>query len=468
MSSVFDIAIIGGGAAGTLAAIHLLKQATTPRRIAIIEPRTALGKGIAYSAQCPQHLLNVVAGRMSAFEDDPDHFLRFLRQDPVLKLGSDLIESAYFASRTTYGRYLAQTLDQCMANSACEIVVFRDEARNVLPEAGIFKINLTSSMQLTATNTVLATGNVLRDISLSDPITGTTHSIPTPWHKDRLSQIAPQDTVLILGGGLSMVDAVVELASHGYEGVIHVLSRHGLHPLPHAVPGKIDGVDLSALLKMQTLRQRTRLLRSYARLAQASGKPWQWLMDTLRPHGEALWISLNAFEQRRFLRHISRFWDVHRHRIAPQVASQLTLLEAKGKLRYHAGHVKIVQATDDGWQVEIEPRASGKVERINVNHVLNCTGLQTNIEYMSNPLIQNLLSQGMIRPGPHRLGLDCDSLGRIRDGKEFTNERFFALGTLRLGQGWESVAVPELRRQAHSVATQILGIHSCSCDSSCR
>src|SRR5690606_40841097 len=70
-----DVAIVGGGAAGTLAAIHLLRQARPGSRIAVYEPSPRPGEGVAYSTRRREHLLNVPAGRMSALPDGPADFL---------------------------------------------------------------------------------------------------------------------------------------------------------------------------------------------------------------------------------------------------------------------------------------------------------------------------------------------------------------------------------------------------------
>lgn len=73
------IAIVGGGFSGSLVATHLLKTASQPLIIKLIERSHQMGKGIAYSTNTNCHLLNVSAGNMSAFPDDPGHLLRWLQ-----------------------------------------------------------------------------------------------------------------------------------------------------------------------------------------------------------------------------------------------------------------------------------------------------------------------------------------------------------------------------------------------------
>lgn len=77
-TSPVGVAIIGGGASGALVAAHLLRGASSPSRIALIERDGRKGEGIAYSTGSECHLLNVPARSMSAFEDDPEHFVRWL------------------------------------------------------------------------------------------------------------------------------------------------------------------------------------------------------------------------------------------------------------------------------------------------------------------------------------------------------------------------------------------------------
>jgi FAD-NAD(P)-binding len=77
------IAVIGGGASGTLAAVHLLRLAAGlgrgGMRIALIDRLGRHGLGQAYSTTHPAHLLNSPAGKMSAVAGDPGHLLRWAR-----------------------------------------------------------------------------------------------------------------------------------------------------------------------------------------------------------------------------------------------------------------------------------------------------------------------------------------------------------------------------------------------------
>lgn len=72
--SVMRIAIVGGGATGVLAALHLSRALPAgAAEIVLIEPAETIGRGLAYATDDPRHLLNVRVANMSAFADQPDH-----------------------------------------------------------------------------------------------------------------------------------------------------------------------------------------------------------------------------------------------------------------------------------------------------------------------------------------------------------------------------------------------------------
>ncbi len=91
-------AIIGAGFGGTMTCVHLLRLLAEQQRetggeesfsVLLIEKSGRFTAGAAYSTTSQAHLLNVPAGRMSAMPDDPDHFLRWARQqDPKIGGGT--------------------------------------------------------------------------------------------------------------------------------------------------------------------------------------------------------------------------------------------------------------------------------------------------------------------------------------------------------------------------------------------
>ena len=76
------IAIIGGGFCGTLTLIQLSKQTDIPLNIVLINKDNPNSKGIAFSTYNSKHVLNVPAAKMSAFPDDPDNFINWIKSKP--------------------------------------------------------------------------------------------------------------------------------------------------------------------------------------------------------------------------------------------------------------------------------------------------------------------------------------------------------------------------------------------------
>jgi uncharacterized NAD(P)/FAD-binding protein YdhS len=99
-----SIAIIGAGFTGAILAAHLLRRHTVPFRLSMINRSGRLARGVAYGIRSSMHVLNVPAGRMSAFADDEEDFLRFVRDRvPGATAGS-------FVPRRRYGEYLEHVL----------------------------------------------------------------------------------------------------------------------------------------------------------------------------------------------------------------------------------------------------------------------------------------------------------------------------------------------------------------------
>ncbi|MEL1266327.1 FAD/NAD(P)-binding protein [Pseudoxanthomonas putridarboris] len=450
-----DIAIVGGGAGGVLTAIHALHAAATPARIVLIEPNGTLAQGVAYATPYAEHLLNVPARRMSAFDDAPEDFLDFVVDTtPDGGPGRDTLGQQY-VERRRYGDYLRDRLRRAIAASPATLTVVQDRVASMdLDEHGATLV-LEGHGRLRAAGVVLAVGNTPKPLpARGAPQLPESRSLAA-WDFAAVKRIPANEEICIVGSGLSMVDTVLSLADNGHRGRIHVLSRHALLPLAHAAHAVAD-FDPEPLLAMD-LRRRMRFLREAARQAVAAGLPWQAVMERIRPHGQALWQSMSISDQRRFLRHGVRQWDVHRHRIAPQVHAQLRALLENGQLQLHRGRLDTVVAHGDRIRVTARLR-DGRAEQFDVDTVVNATGVELRAQTMRNPLLHDLLGKGLAQPGPHGIGLKAARDGRLVDAEGASHARAFVIGSLRIGCVWESIAVPELRGQAETAARQLLAL----------
>jgi uncharacterized NAD(P)/FAD-binding protein YdhS len=238
-----------------------------------------------------------------------------------------------------------------------------------------------------------------------------------------------------------MVDLVLSLDAAGHHGKIVALSRRGLIPRSHAdfdpAPVDLDEVPLGSVRGLwRWLRRRS------------AEVGWRAAVDSLRPHSHPLWQSLDAEQQRRFLRHARPWWDVHRHRIAPELARTVASLVGEGRLEVIAGRILAVREKDDGLDVEIRRRRASGPEAMRFDYAFNCTGPLHAISRTRDPLLRGLLDAGQVRPDDLGIGLTVDEQSRA-------GQRLWALGPLTKGRYWEIVAVPDIREQAATVAEDI-------------
>ncbi len=436
----FDVAIVGGGASGTLLAIQLLRRAPPNWRVLLVDRSGDFARGIAYRTEEASHLLNIPAARMSALADEEGHFLDWLRKRDA-SAGPDT-----YAVRRLYGDYLEGLLSASEHEAATGVVLERRQAevRDVEEVEGGVQLHFGSGADALARCAVLALGNPPPPpLAVSrGPLSGLWQS---PWPTSA-AWPPPEASVLLVGAGLTAIDWVLALAAHGHQGPLHVLSRHGL--LPNAHP-TVSPTPL-ALKDLPRGRIRPLMRAVRAAAAQASGD-WQPVVDALRPVSQDIWQSLGDAERRRFSRHVRTHWEVHRHRLAPAVAARVDVLRASGQLQVHAGRLLSLVATDSKLEARLQPRGTGREERLTVDLAINCTG-PAGHSANADPLVSALLRKGMARPGPLGLGLASDPRGALLDGRGRANPRLWTLGPVRRGDAWESTAVPDIRLHAAQLA----------------
>lgn len=453
-SGEYDLVIVGGGAGGVLTALHALALAGPDIRMVMIEPEPRLAQGVAYATRHPEHLLNVPARRMSAYDGKPDDFVDFLVASEGEAARNDIAVS--YAERRRYGDYLRDRLERVRSEARAHFELLQDRVTGMDEDHGIWRLTLQSGASLCTRGVVLAVGNNPKPL----PARGASSLQPEQavleaWDFDAIKRVPTDAEVCIAGSGLSMVDTVLSLAANQHRGRIHVLSRHALLPLPH-VRHAVSDLDPSTLFAM-SLRQRMRTLREAARQAGQQHLAWQAVMESARPAVQTLWHTLSHDDQRRFLRHVVRYWDVHRHRIAAQVHEQLEQLQRSGQLQLHRGRLQTVAREGNRIRVSLMMR-DRRSQEIDVDRIVNATGVEMRAQLMRNPLISDLLGKGNARPGPHGIGIDTASDGDLVNAEGALLPGVGVVGSLRIGRLWESIAVPELRGQAEHAARRLLAI----------
>jgi len=437
------VVIIGGGFAGTLQAINLLRH--DGPRATLIERRAQAGEGLAYGDAAPAHVLNVRAASMSALPDRPDHFVDWLRAN-----GHADPERA-FVPRLVYGDYLRELLDSAVARQPDRLEIVHGDAVDVELAAGA-EVRLADGRTIAGDSAILAIGNLPphHPRGLDAAMAGDLYAAD-PWHSAIAAGLTDADTVLVLGTGLTMVDIVLELTAGGFGGRIVALSRRGLLPHAHAEQPCFEPIDERPESRASTL------VRHVRRRARDVG--WRNAVDELRRFTTPLWRAADAVTRERFLRHLRPWCDVHRHRIAPSVAARLDALIAAGRLVPIAGKTLAFEPRGDTMLATFRRRGAEVPETLAVRRVINCTGPQGDLYAAREPLLQNLLARGLIRPDALHIGIDVDSEARVIGASGEADDRLYAIGPMTRGAFWEIVAVPDIRKQVWSLGRRLSHAH---------
>jgi uncharacterized NAD(P)/FAD-binding protein YdhS/predicted metal-dependent enzyme (double-stranded beta helix superfamily) len=448
------IAVVGGGFSGTMVAVHLGQlTAATRTRVILLERSKGPGRGVAYGTRCDRHLLNVPAGLMSALPDAPAHFLDWLRaRDATAHHGT-------FAPRRVYGDYLEEVLADSTRKSMGRIEIVQDEVVDVEvgDRSGPVRLTTCGGERIVAERVVLALGHSPpADPECLERDGLSSNYFADPWSPEALAELGADEAIALIGTGLTAVDLIVEADARGHRGTILAISRHGLLPCRHQSSPAIPRPHISIGAGTgETARSLLKRVRSLVTVCNEQGSDWRSAVDSLRPVTQTLWRSLGDLERARFIRHLAPRWDVHRHRVAPQIDELLQDRRRAGRLSVVAGRVLSLASESGEVVVTFRRRGADNAERTKVRRVINCTGPARNVEAGSSRLLRSLISRGVGRPGPLALGLDVADSGSLigRDGRE--NDRIYAIGPLLKERLWETTAVRELRVQALELAQRL-------------
>lgn len=437
------VVIIGGGASGVLMATHLLSRPDRQFRVTIVEGRHQPGRGLAYSTLDPDHLLNTRVHNMSAFPQDPGHFLQWLQARPSQAPATDQC----FVSRRVYGSYLADLMTPWLTGpKPSRLRIVHDAALRLQDSARGVVVQISGGHSIIGDIAILATGHVLER---PDP----EGLLLNAWEDP--GPIDPQGRVVIVGSGLSMVDRVISLLKSGHQGEILAVSRRGLLPRTHRpttpLPIGLGDIPLGAPISALT-----GWLRGLARQAERLGGTWCDAVDGVRPHIKAIWRNLPVAERARFLRHAATWWDVHRHRIPPASGAIIERARLDGQLRLMRGaFTGASRNSDGGARAHIRSVGNAESTALISAAIFDCRGIRRDPARHASPLIAGLLASGTARIDPLNIGLDVDLSCRLIGRSGAASERLFAIGPVSRAAFWEITAIPDIREQTCKLAAAL-------------
>ena len=447
------IVVVGGGAAATFLLHSLSTAGGPPRPVVVVDPTDRLGPGVAYGTTDPVHLMNVCRIRLSVDGDGGQDLLGWLGDRGITA------DADTYLRRSMYGEYLSDVAAR--AGAAVEVDHRRTRVaalrRGTTGAGGAdgtgWTVDLADGTRIEAGDVVLATGFPGRPVPPCEAPADDPRIVRDPWAPGAFDRPGVR-RVVIIGTGLTMVDAALSLVARYPDVELVAASRRGLVPRTSR-PGLPTPID-PARLPEPGLGGRA-LVRHVIALGREQADDWQAVIDSVRPRANDLWRALPYGEQARLLRRWFPWWNVHRHRTAPDVGAGLAALRASGQLRVVRSRVAEVVDGGRGPDGPVRVRfAEAAVDDLDADLVVNAAGPSDDLSRSDDPVLQGLLADGHAVIGPHRLGLGVDRAGRVQSRGIEPTPGLWVLGALRRGTEWETTAVPEIRVQAGVIADHLL------------
>lgn len=450
------IVIIGGGFSGTVLAARLLRTLHQPTQLVLVEKKSELGRGVAYAKRDYPHLLNVPASRMSADSRDPLQFVRFAKRR------DQSVDGERFLARELYGDYLESFLLSAkrFAPRHLSLIRITAQAHRIEPQENSERlcVELSNGDALLADDVVLATGNPPpAELPCEEAVRMHPAYFDNPW--SLTADYSPWQKVLIIGTGLSMADAVMQLQDNA-NGVpqLHAISRHGLLPLAQTIsrPTTLCGNGAALLSDTQSLRKVTRSVIALVEAVENIGGDWREAVAFLRNLTPSIWAALPDAERRRFLRHVQPYWEIHRHRLPALAAERLQKLRQDGQLQVTAGRIESLQVAGERIKVLWRARGEAMRQETTFDGVINATGPDYRIHATRDPLLRSLAEAGLIAADPHSLGVRTDANYSLVGANNQPHRHLYYLGPMLRASYWEATAVPELRGHSERLAALLV------------
>lgn len=459
------IGIIGGGFAGTMTAIQVIYKSKKPYEIILINEEETLNKGIAYNPYSEKHLLNVTAGKMSAFPDSPDHFINWLMSMPSFKEKDRTLVTNSFLPRKIYGEYLNSIWEECLKTGTSKqfkVSVKNSSVIDLSIKNDHINLSLLNDEELKVDYCIITTGNQIpRNPHIKNQnFYYSKNYFQNPWKIESVKNTKDDLPILIIGNGLTMVDTVIGLLEHGFKGEIFSISPNGFNILSHrhsTIKYSKLIEDLEKLDNKINLYEIVRLVNIHIKLVRDFGISAEPIIDSLRPFTQKIWKSLSEKEKKIFMSRLRHLWGVARHRIPLHTYDKIQQLRIDKLLHIISGKIIDISEKNEIIIVEYFDKKENIIKMVNVSRVINCTGPETDLMNLENHFLKNSLQKGIIAQDELKLGINTDTeTFQIKNPKGIPHKNLFTIGSNLKGELWESTAVNEIRVQAEKLSEQLI------------
>jgi uncharacterized NAD(P)/FAD-binding protein YdhS len=435
------IAIIGFGFCGIMVFGNILKKISIQKsqvkiKFIIFEKDGENAVGAGFSNFNDNYILNVPAKKMSPFQDSPDDFVDFLKENyPEIysKNGPD-----GYISRNIYGQFLKKLRSDFFKLANDLKIDYELIQKAVINIDEGFKIH-TESLIFDADEVVLSSSFVqsklnycLNDEKLISPL----------WSKNSINfhqknNFKVDDKICIIGTGLSAVDVLVGLNAKNFSGKIYAISRRGNFPQPHfsqhniiSNQGSINFIEDSDV-KIGLVNISLKF-RKYLR--NNENYDLRHLIDSIRGKTKFLWQNFDEKNKGSFLKKFLPYWNIFRHRVPNSSLEIINKMIENNRLEIIKSSVKSIEKSDGKFIIKTNKKT------LDCDYVVNCLGFDYNIK--NYPLIESMVKKNLLKKD---LIL-----------AQSNNNKIHLVGGLNIGRDFEITAVPDIRVDANLVAQKIL------------
>jgi uncharacterized NAD(P)/FAD-binding protein YdhS len=434
------LVIIGDGFTAAVTAIHLLRKGIAADSLTIIGAGS-LGKGNAYGCVSPSFRLNVREDLPIVFSEDPLHFARWAEaniDDPEAKTSA-----GFFYRRADFGRYTSELIAAEPGFDKIQRIPSKVCALN--QANGLWKLDTADGGLIYAEKVIIATGNSPPSwpcpIKAEPGEQSAAQLIENPWTGQYLAAIQPEEHVVLLGGGLTALDAIYALAMQGHRGLITIVGPRPLFPPTQAQWARQKQPNWPEKLSPAKL---IRFMRQYLPPLPTISSEWQSAWEELRPNLNTIWQQFTAQQRQSLFKRLGWAWSLYRFRASPQTIKAYEQLKANNQVHFAVGRAKQVECSEGVITVQLNKGQSVQADRI-----INCTGVGTDL------FLNQLIADAIAIPDPLGTAIAVDTnLNVIKPNLQAWNN-LWMLGPATMGSLGDVIAASAISKQAERLVRAV-------------
>ena len=437
-----EIVIVGDGFSAAIMLIHLLRKGVPAASITLIGSGV-IGQGNAYCCSSQSYRLNVREDLLITFSDDPSHFARWAQNhidDPKAKT-----EAGNFYRRNDFGHYVSELVTNELGSRQLNHI--HTKVTQILRKGDDWILSLDNNNISIAKKLIIATGNAPPiwpcnvSTKLVSPVWLHTHLVENPWAGDYLPEIGADEDIILLGGGLTALDAINALVEQGHLGMIYVISPRKIFP---PVQASWQRQREPKWPKKLSPRGLIRFIREYLPSADVASSEWQGAWEELRVNLNTIWQQFSSSQRLILLKRVGWIWSLYRFRASPQTIASYKQLRENNQIHFVLGRAKQIICTEPNIRVLLNNGGEAVGERI-----INCTGVRV------DPLLSNLISSRLVIPDALQQSIAVDGNLRVLDSNQKAWENLWLIGPATMGSLGDVVAASAITKQAEQLAEQL-------------